>query len=63
MIDMIAVSTMLYSDLDLERAITALASSNLFKDLELSHIHLDGVNVDQFIKISESISDLLSTYS
>jgi len=60
---MIAVSTMLYSDLDLERAITALASSNLFKDLELSHIHLDGVNVDQFIKISESISDLLSTYS
>lgn len=60
---MIAVSTMLYSDLDLERAIMALANTGLFKDIELSHIHLDGVSIDQFMKTSRGISDLLSTHS
>lgn len=59
---MIAISTMLYSDLDLERAIAALANSSLFKEVELSHIHLDGISIDQFVKVSERISDLLNTY-
>ncbi len=61
---MIAISTMLYSDLDLERAVKALATNpGLFKEVELSHIHLDGVSIDQFVEVSRSISDLLSTHS